>query len=209
MDKAREETGESETGEPIDQRSRGILTRASIRQEKEKKCIVDSCTEDHSPWVCKAFKGLSVQRRKELITQTCRCFRCLAACHQSRDCHNALQCGVDGCISNRRSSYLHEYESLKVNIMLDPCSTGSYLSEAATEELNLRGQPQTLRIAGTGGADVTKRSSRVELTFSNIETDFSAKLEANVLTNITSDTPTIQWLELKNKWPHLRLIPFQ
>ena len=83
------------------------------------------------------------------------------------------------------------------------------MSEAAAEELNLRGQPQTLRIAGAGGAEVTKRSSRVELTVSNIETDFSAKVEANVLNNITSDTPAVQWSELKNKWPHLSSIPFQ
>ena len=231
---------------------------------------------------------MSVQRRKELFAQTGRFFCCLAAGHQSRDCHNARQCGVDGCISNRHSSYLHEQDptrrheynqtsqlrpeaqpfsqsqqpnirpesgsgshretshapftetgpqprakthttrhgehvslmvlpaligsgqkSLKVNIMLDPCSTGSYVSEAAAEELNLRGQPQTLRIAGTGGAEVTKRSSRVELTVSNIETDFSAKLEANVLNNITCDTPAVQWSELKNKWPHLSSIQFQ
>ena len=52
-------------------------------------------------------------------------------------------------------------------------------------------------------------SSRVELLVSNIDTDFSAKLEANVLNNITSDTPTVQWSELKNKWPHLSSIPFQ
>ena len=83
------------------------------------------------------------------------------------------------------------------------------MSEVAAEAINLRGQPQTLRIAGTGGAEVTKRSSRVELAVGNIETDFSAKLEANVLRNITSDTPAVQWSELKKKWPHLSSIPFQ
>ena len=57
--------------------------------------------------------------------------------------------------------------------------------------------------------EVTKRSRRVELTVASIESDFSAKLEANVLKNITSDTPAVQWPELKNKWPHLSTIPFQ
>ena len=279
MDEAREETGKygnRRTNRPEEQRRFKEVFNTTRKGKKCIVCIVDSCTEDHPPWVCKAFKGLSVQRKKELIAQTGRCFRCLAAGHQNRDCHNARQCRVDGCISNRHSRYLHEHDPtrrqeydqtsqlrpeaqpfsqsqqrsirlesgsgshretshapfmetgsqprakthtthhgkhvsfiIKVNIMLDPCSTGSYVSEAAAEELNLRGQPQTLRIAGTGGAEVTKRSSRVELTVSNIETDFSAKLETNVLDNITSDTPAVQWSELKNKWPHLSLIPFQ
>ena len=33
--------------------------------------------------------------------------------HQSRDCHNAPQCGVDGCKSNRHSSYLHEHDATR------------------------------------------------------------------------------------------------
>ena len=98
-------------------------------------------------------------------------------------------------------------KSLKVNVMLDPCSTGSYVAEAAEEEVALRGEPQTITIAGTAGVEITKRSRRVELTVASIESDFSAKLEANVLNNITSDTPAVQWSELKNKWSHLGTIP--
>ena len=207
--------------------------------------------------------------------QTGRCFRCLAAGHQSRDCPNTRRCGVDGCESNRHSSYLHERDqtqssehrqtsqlrpeaspfsqqqhgrteqlaasypsvgndhgpvpestqprvkthttshvehvslmvlpalisngkkALKANVMLDPCSTGSHVTEAAAEELALRGRPQTLRIAGTGGAEVTRRSRRVEFTVLSSESDFASNLEANVLDNITSDKPAVEWAELK------------
>ena len=59
---------------------------------KNGKCIVDSCTEDHPPWVCKAFQELPVQRRKELITQTGQCFRYLAAGHKSRYCDATMWC---------------------------------------------------------------------------------------------------------------------
>ena len=110
MDDARLETGEygnRRTNRPEEQRR---FTKGFNTTRKGKKCIVDSCTENCPPWVCQAFKGLSVQRRKELNAQTGRCFRCYAAGHQSRDCHNARQCGVDGCISNRHSSYLHEHD---------------------------------------------------------------------------------------------------
>ena len=44
---------------------------------------------------------------------------------------------------------------LKVNVMLDPCSTGSYVTEAA-EELQLNGETYDLTISGTGGSQVKK-----------------------------------------------------
>ena len=42
-------------------------------------------------------------------------------------------------------------KKLKVNVMLDPCSTGSYVTENAAEEL-------VLTISGTGSSEVRKNS---------------------------------------------------
>ena len=42
----------------------------------------------------------------------------------------------------------------RVNVMLDPCSTSSYVSESAAEELGIRGQPLTLTISRTGGTEI-------------------------------------------------------
>ncbi|CAB3979755.1 E3 ubiquitin- ligase DZIP3 [Paramuricea clavata] len=84
-------------------RFRGFNTRFSTRH-----CIVSTCKQDHPPWVCDAFKRLPVQKRKELISKSSRCYRCLAAGHHSKDCRKARKCGVDGCQSNNHSSYLHE-----------------------------------------------------------------------------------------------------
>ncbi len=93
--------------------------------------------------------------------------------------------------------------------MLDPCSTSSYVSETAAEELGLKGQLLDLTISGTGGTEVRRQSRRVELTVSNIDGSFSSVLEAYVLENIASDTPAIQWSKIKEKWPHLNEIPFE
>ena len=41
---------------------------------------------------------------------------------------------------------------LKVNVMLDPCSTSSYVSEEAAEELGLHGQNVNLTIAEQGAS---------------------------------------------------------
>jgi len=49
-------------------------------------------------------------------------------------------------------------KELRVNVMLDPCSTSSYVSEDASEELELHGQELNLTIAGTGRAEVRTRS---------------------------------------------------
>ena len=83
-------------------------------------------------------------------------------------------------------------KELRVNVMLDPCSTSSYM-------LELQGQELHLTIAGTGGTEVKTQSRRVELTVTNLDGKFSRPLQANVLCNIAGDTPAIRWSELKDK----------
>lgn len=82
--------------------------RSFTTRSKAKRCIVVACRQNHPPWVCKAFKELSVQKRKEMIGNTNRCYRCLAAGHHGKECPNAKRCGVDKCLSSSHSSYLHE-----------------------------------------------------------------------------------------------------
>ena len=77
--------------------------------------------------------------------------------------------------------------------MLDPCSTSSYISEEAAEELELHGQDLNLTIAGTGGSEVKTRSRRVEPTVTNLDGTFSSPFQAHVLDNIAGDTPAIRW----------------
>ena len=83
-------------------------------------------------------------------------------------------------------------------------------TETAAKKLALRGDQQTLIISDTGGSKVKKRSRRVKLEVTNIETNLTApEADAYVLDNITSDTPALQWSELKKIWPHLSSIPKQ
>ena len=100
-------------------------------------------------------------------------------------------------------------KELWVNVMLDPCSTSSYISEDAAEELELQGQELNLTIAGTGRTEVKAQSRRVNLTVTNLDGKFSNPLQAHVLCNIAGDTPAILWSDLKNKWPHLHQVPFE
>ena len=60
------------------------------------------------------------------------------------------------------------------NVMLEPCSTSSYISEDAAEELGLQGQELDLTIAGTAGTEVKIHSRRVELTVANLDSTFSS-----------------------------------
>jgi hypothetical protein len=99
-------------------------------------------------------------------------------------------------------------KTLKVNVMLDNCSTGSYVSDAAAEERTLQGKSQQLTISGTGGAEVKKHSRQVEVMVASLDKNFSANLQANVLDNISGDTPAFEWSKLKKEWPHLQSVPF-
>ena len=97
---------------------------------------------------------------------------------------------------------------LKINVMLDPCSTWSYVTESAAEELQLKGERQNLTISGTGGTEIKKQSRRVHCSVSSLNGLFSAPVEANVLDSITGNTPAVEWSTLKNDWPHLTTIAF-
>ena len=107
MDEAREETGEfdkrrnARDGER--RHNRGYHAGTHVR-----KCVVARCKSDHPPWVCPEFKKLSFTQRKELISKSGRCFKCLAAGHTSRGCPRNRKCGVNGCESHGHSSYLHD-----------------------------------------------------------------------------------------------------
>ena len=266
---------------------RGNRVRGFTTKSKPRSFVVDTCRQNHPPWVCKAFKELPVKKRKELIGIANRCFRCLSAGHHSGECPNVKRCGVDGCLSTNHSGYLHESthhhledrsqgqlnmnaspfrpeeqpnleprtlqstgvsirdpvpvtsnlnppeqthntshvehvllmilpamisngnKELRVNVMLGPCSTSSYVSEDAAEELELQGQELNLTITGTGGTEVKTQSRRVELTVTNLDGTFSSPLQAHVLCNIAGDTPAIRWSELIDKGPHLHQVPFE
>jgi hypothetical protein len=94
MDEALEESGEFNKKKNGGRYNRGFKTTGYPR-----KCIVVKCVIDHPPWVCPKFKELSVTQRKELIAKSGRCFRCLAAGHQSKNCNRIKRCGIDGCES--------------------------------------------------------------------------------------------------------------
>ena len=100
-------------------------------------------------------------------------------------------------------------KELRVNVMLDPCSTSSYISDDDAEELELHGQELNLTIAGTGGTEVKTRSRRVDLTVTNLAGKFTSPLQAHLLDNIVGNTPAFRWSELTDKWPHLRPVPFE
>ncbi len=106
MEEAKEETKgieKMEKREEQKKRFRGFNTRSTTRH-----CVVETCNEDHPPWVCKAFSDLPVSKRRELIAKTGRCYCCLATVHRSKDCTRTRICGVGGCKSKNHSSYLHD-----------------------------------------------------------------------------------------------------
>ena len=103
-----DETKDERRDDRNDDKRRNRGFNGAITKRRPRGCVVTACKEDHPPWVCQAFKRMSVSERRELISKSGRCFRCLALGHQSKGCHSAKKCGVNGCTSDRHSRYLHE-----------------------------------------------------------------------------------------------------
>ena len=219
------------------------------------KCIVQSCSQNHPPWLCEEFKALPVISRKALVERSKRCNRCLGVGHKAAECTRARKCGVSGCNSTQHNRLLHRdppdavlqnrgssqevpeteqttrsfvnggtdnvslmvlpavarkgSRQLKVNVMLDPCSTGSYVIEALAEELQLKGNFQELTIAGAGGSVVKKQSKQVSVIIESTNNKFYESVDANAMEDIAGDTPAFDWADIKSTWPHLCSVPFE
>ena len=69
MQEAKEEIS-GVRGDPT--RARGFTTRSQA-----KAGIVDTCKQDYPLWVCKIFTELPILKKRKLIGNTGRCYRCL------------------------------------------------------------------------------------------------------------------------------------
>ena len=259
MEEAKEETkglGTFKSERNVDQKYYRKTERGFHTNSKGSiKCIVQSCSQNHPPWLCEEFKALPVISRKALVERSKRCYRCLGVGHKAAECTRARKCGVSGCNSTQHNRLLHRdppdavlqnsgssqevpeteqttrsfvngrtdnvslmvlpavarkgSRQLKVNVMLDPCSTGSYVTEALAEELQLKGNFQELTIAGAGGSVVKKQSKQVSVIIESTNNKFSESVDANVLEDIAGDTPAFNWADIKSTWPHLCSVPFE
>ena len=259
MEEAKEETkglGTYKSERNVDQKYYRKTERGFHANSKGSiKCIVQSCSQNHPPWLCEEFKALPVTSRKTLVEKSKRCYRCLGVGHKAAECTRARKCGISGCSSTQHNRLLHRdtpeavlqssgssqevseteqttrsfvnsrtdnvslmvlpavarkgSKQLKVNVILDPCSTGSYVTEALAEELQLKGNFQELTIAGAGGSVVKKQSKQVSVIIESTNNKFSESVNANVLGDITGDTPAFEWADIKSAWPHLYSVPFE
>ncbi len=85
----------------------------------------------------------------------------------------------------------HGHKKLKANVMLNSCSTASYVTERAAHELDLHGPAQNLIISGTGGVEMKKCSRQVTLTVSSLDNGFKGSLLASELDDIVGNTPAM------------------
>lgn len=102
-------------------------------------------------------EALPFQQKEQSHSETSVINPALVNAHPREQTHNTSRTDhvslmiLPALISNSK-------KDLKVNIMLDPCSTSSYISEEAAEELELQGQALDLTIARTGGTEIRRCS---------------------------------------------------
>ena len=64
-----------------------------------RKCLVHH-EEDHPIWRCRAFKAMTVDERRRVVTSNNACMLCLEKGHDSENCHKKFRCTSPGCHSS-------------------------------------------------------------------------------------------------------------
>jgi hypothetical protein len=98
--------------------------------------------------------------------------------------------------------------SIKLNALIDDCSTASYISENAANALELGGVSRMSQVSVVGGNVLTFKSKQVEFTVENVERKFASTVRASTTSHVVSHTTAYNWNELKARWPRLQNINF-
>ena len=100
-------------------------------------------------------------------------------------------------------------KKLKINIMLDDGSTGSYIDEDLAVELGLEGKLLPLHTEMLGGYKDVSDSIRTEVEIESLDGNFRSRISCWAKKNVTGRLQSVNWLREKHKWIHLKDIPFQ
>lgn len=103
----------------------------------------------------------------------------------------------------------HDGREERVNALMDPASSSSYVRQEIAERLHLPGRMESFNATALGGKEIKGRQKRVRAQIRSSDGSFRAKLEAWTLPEITSDVSHVDWAEQKEQFPHLKDVPLQ
>ncbi len=98
--------------------------------------------------------------------------------------------------------------SIKMNLLIDPGSTGAFLSKEAAGELRLTGRTVETTVSGFGGAEKTERTLAAAVQVSSVESPHKKHwVYLHVTDNPAGNYKPTDWTKKKEDYEHLRDLP--
>jgi len=97
---------------------------------------------------------------------------------------------------------------MPVTIMVDEESNTTLFGEDLLRRLKLRGTTRTLDLFGVTGASSQHKSQRTDVRF-RLPDGEETIIAGLTIPQVTRPTPVINWIELKQRWPHLQDVPIE
>ena len=98
--------------------------------------------------------------------------------------------------------------SLKINALLDDCSTRTYINADVAAELGLEGEIEILDVGVLNGGKERFETKPVTMMLTSVNNNLQKEITAFTATNVTGNLQAISWSEKKFNWKHLQDIKF-
>ena len=97
---------------------------------------------------------------------------------------------------------------VRVNALLDYCSTSTYINGDVAAHLGLEGTPDHLDVHVLDGGTSSLDSSIVSFTVESTDGRIRKQSSAHTTNRVTGEMEVINWNKHRDKWPHLQNIKF-
>ena len=95
---------------------------------------------------------------------------------------------------------------LKINALLDDCSTRTYINVDVAAEWGLEGSVEILDVGGLNGGKERFETQPVTMMLSSLKDNVRKEVTVYTVTNVTGNLKAVSWCDKKSQWKHLQNI---
>jgi len=177
---------------------------------KAKRCNVENCPKFHSPLLHKTNEASETKESSSSHDSVTRGVESLTPVEAQNS--QTLVTGTAGCepIAMRTIPVVlkSKTRSLKVNALLDDCSTRTYINADVAAELGLEGCLEMLDVGVLNGGRERFETQPVTMTLMSLNNNLQQEVTAYTTSNVTGNLKAVSWCDKKSQWKHLQNIKF-
>ena len=102
----------------------------------------------------------------------------------------------------------HASRKLQVNVLLDDCSTKTYINANIAAELGLEGKCELINVGVLNGGCEQFETQPVNFLLRSLDGSLSKDVTAYTAKDVTGNLQAIPWEKIKQKWSNLVKISF-